>query len=577
MKRFLHLLKPYWLWLILAPAAMMLEVSMDLMQPRLMSHIVDDGIAPGDQAAIYRYGMKMLLCACFGLLGGFGCTFFSSRAALSFGNDLRRAMFSHIQKFAFAETDKFTAGSLVTRLTNDVNVMQHVVIMVTRMLIRSPLLLIGSIVLVLTTNARIAIPLLLAAPILSSIVIWKIRRMKPQFEIMQKRIDDVNTVMQENLTGIRVVKAFAKEDHERLRFEDANVRLTETSMETGRIMVTLGPWLSVVQHITVIVILFIAARDIDRRLIRIGEVAAIMNYATQVMMALIMLSFQAMHFSRAIVSSRRINEVMDTTPSIRGGDVSTPPPNGTIGFHDVSFKYPGASGDPVLRNITLEIGNGEHVAFMGATGSGKTSLVNLIPRFYDASEGDVQVGGLNVRDYSLLALRSAIGMVMQDTRLFSGTIAENIRWGKDDATDAEIERVARIAQAHDFILAFPDGYETSIAQGGVTLSGGQKQRIAIARALIRNPKILILDDSTSSVDVVTEVGIQNALRDEMKGMTVIKIAQRISSVIDADRIALLEDGKISAVGTHSELLRDSPAYREICDSQNALKEVHHAS
>lgn len=312
MKRFLHLLKPYWLWLILAPAAMMLEVSMDLMQPRLMSHIVDDGIAPGDQAAIYRYGMKMLLCACFGLLGGFGCTCFSSRAALSFGNDLRRAMFSHIQKFAFAETDKFTAGSLVTRLTNDVNVMQHVVIMVTRMLIRSPLLLIGSIVLVLTTNARIAIPLLLAAPILSSIVIWKIRRMKPQFEIMQKRIDDVNTVMQENLTGIRVVKAFANEQVERARFDDANVRMTETSMETGRIMVTLGPWLSLVQQATIIAILFIAAHQIDRRLIRIGEVAAILNYSTQVMMALIMLSFQTMHFSRAIVSARRIREVFDS-------------------------------------------------------------------------------------------------------------------------------------------------------------------------------------------------------------------------------------------------------------------------
>ena len=577
MRRFVHLLRPHALWLVLAPIAMMVEVAMDLMQPKLMSRIVDDGIALGDQAAIYRHGLRMLLYAFVGLLGGYGCTICSSRAALGFGDDLRRRLFRHIQRFSFAETDRFTAGSLVTRLTNDVQVMQHVVIMITRMLIRSPLLLLGSIYLVLTTNPRIAVPLLLAAPVLSGLVAWKIRRMRPQFELMQKRIDDVNGVMQENLTGIRVVKAFANEDHERKRFDDANARLTDTSIATGKIMVTLGPWLGFVQHLTVIAILFVAARDVDRRLIRIGEVAAILNYATQVMMSLIMMSFHVMHFSRAIVSARRITEVFDTAPSIRGGGVHTPPPDGSIAFRDVAFRYPGAAGDPVLHGITLDIRDGEHLALMGATGSGKTSLANLVPRFYDPVEGDVRLGGRDVREYSLEALRGAIGIVMQDTRLFSGTIAENIRWGDDDASDEEVRHAARIAGADDFITSFADGYDTPIAQGGVTLSGGQKQRIAIARALLKKPKVLILDDSTSAVDVITEGRIQDALRAEMKGMTVVKIAQRISSVVDADRIALLENGRIAALGPHATLLETSAAYRDICDSQNAFREVDHAS
>lgn len=574
MSKLLPLLKRYWIWLALAPIAMTLEVAMDLMQPALMSRIIDEGIATGSQQAITQYGGRMMLCAVLGLIGGFGCTVFSSRAALGFGNDLRRMLFKHIQSFSFAETDRFTAGSLVTRLTNDVNVMQHVVSMFSRMIIRSPLLLIGSIVLVLTTDAKIAIPLLIAAPVLASIVVWKIRRVRPQFKKMQERIDDVNVTMQENLTGIRIVKAFANEDFERRRFDDANRRLTDTSILTGRIMVTLGPWLSIVQHATIIVILLIAAGDIDLRLIKIGQVAAIVNYSMQVMTALVMLSFQAMHISRAIVSANRLNEILDTTSTIVDGTRTAPPKDGSVTFNSVSFRYPQAAGRPVLENISLAIADGEHIAFMGATGSGKTSLVNLVPRFYDAVVGAVLIGGADVRSYTLHALRGSIGFVMQDTRLFSGTIAENIRWGDENASDAEVEHVARIASAHHFIAKFPDGYNTLVAQGGVTLSGGQKQRIAIARALLAKPKILILDDSTSALDVTTEATIQNALRSEMTGMTVLKIAQRIGSVLDSDRIVLLEDGAISAIGPHTELLRTSPTYHDICDSQNALQEVN---
>ncbi|MGI5869244.1 MAG: ABC transporter ATP-binding protein [Kiritimatiellia bacterium] len=577
MRRLARLLRPQALWLVLAPVAMMVEVSMDLMQPKLMSRIVDEGITLADQSAIYHYGFRMLLFAFIGLLGGYGCTLASSRAALSFGDDLRRRLFRHIQSFSFAETDKFTTGSLITRLLNDVHVMQHVVIMITRMLIRSPLLLLGSIYLVITTNPRIAVPLLFAAPVLAGLVVWKIGQMRPQFERMQQRIDDLNAVMQENLTGIRVVKAFANEDQERERFDDANIRLTDTSVTTGKIMVTLGPMLSLVQHLTVVAIIFVAARDVDRDLIQIGEVAAILNYATQVMMSLIITSFHVMHFSRAIVSARRIVEVFDTTPSIRGGGVETPPRDGSVEFRNVAFRYPGAAGDPVLHGITLDIRDGEHLAIMGATGAGKTSFANLVPRFYDAIEGDVLVGGRNVREYSLGALRGAIGFVMQDTRLFTGTIAENIRWGDDHASDDDVRHVARIAGADGFIMSFTDGYDTEIAQGGVSLSGGQKQRIAIARALLKKPKVLILDDSTSAVDVITEARIQDALRVEMKGMTVIKIAQRISSVTDADRIALLENNTIAALGPHEELLKTSASYRDICDSQNALEGAGHVS
>lgn len=550
---------------------MVLEISMDLMQPKLMSQIVDEGVTLSNQDAIRRYGVRMLIFAIIGLFAGFASSACSSRAALSFGNDMRRSLFRHIQRLSFAETDKFTTGSLVTRLTRDITILQHGLIMITRMLFRTPIVLLGSIYLVMVTNPSISIPLLAAAPVLSAIVVWRIKITRPLYKQIQTRLDDVNIVMQENLTGIRVVKAFASEPHERERFDGANERLTETSVKTGKIMVALGPWLSFVQYLTVIAIVFISARDINRGLIKIGEVSAIINYATQVMMSLITLSTQIMHFTRAMVSSQRINEVFDTAPSITSGPIDEPPPDGAIEFRNVSFKYPAAAGDPVLRNIALSIRSGEHIAIMGSTGAGKTSLVNLLPRFYDPTEGEVFVGGMDVRKYSLDALRNSMGIVMQETRLFFGNIAENIRWGNENATDEEVEHAARIAGATKFIDQFPHGYETKIAQGGVTLSGGQKQRLSIARAILKKPKILILDDSTSAVDVITEAKIQSALRGEMEGMTVIKIAQRVSSVMDADRIVLIEDGIITGIGPHEELKRTSAAYRDICDSQDSLR------
>ncbi len=567
MLRLLRHLKPYWFWVLLAPLAMAVEVRMDLYQPELMSHIIDDGISAGDTAAILAVGWRMLLYAALGLLGGCACTFFSARAALNFGIDLRTLLFRKVQRLSFAETDRFTAGSLVTRIVGDVRTMQFVVVMITRMLIRAPLMLVGSVYLVCTTDARVSLPILAAAPVLAALVVNRVRKMRPMFSAMQRRTDDLNAVMQENLTGIRVVKSFTREDAERARFDAANAGLCETGLETGRIMVAFGPAISVVQQCAVVGILFIAARDANAGLIKVGQIVAVINYASQVMGSLIMVSFQLMHVSRAQVAAQRINEVLDTASSLPEGPVSAPPADGSVSFRSVSFSYPGASGPPAVRSVSIDFASGGHYAILGSTGSGKTSLLHLIPRFYDPDVGTVLVGGRDARDYAFPALRGAIGLVMQDVRLFSGTIAENLRWGNPDATQADLERAARIAQAHDFIAALPHGYDTPVAQGGVTLSGGQKQRIAIARALVRRPAILLFDDATSALDTVTERRLLAALRRELRSTTVIRVAQRISSVRDADRIAVLDDGRLVGFAPHAELAASCPVYREILDSQ----------
>ena len=569
MVKLLRYLRPYWGWFILAPLAMMLEVSMDLMQPALMSRIIDEGVSAGDQSAIVATGVRMIGYALLGLLGGCGCTYFSSRAALNFGIDLRKALFTSVLRLPFAETDRFTAGSLVTRTVNDVRVMQFVVIMVTRSLVRAPLTLAGSIVLVCVTDARISLPILAAAPILAALVVSRVRRMRPMFTQMQRRIDDLNAVMQENLTGIRVVKSFTAEERELDRFRTANEDLCETGLETGRIMVAFGPLVSFVQQAAVIAILFLAAHDASRQLLQVGQIIAIINYATQVMMALVMVSFQLMHLSRAQVSAQRINEVLDTKPSVAEGVARESPADGSIAFHGVAFSYPGASGPPALSDIDLSFDAGGHYAILGSTGAGKTTLLHLVPRFHDATAGTVLVGGRDVRDYAFDALRGAIGIVMQDIRLFSGTIAENLRWGRPDATQADLERAARIAQAHEFIQRLPQGYETPVAEGGTTLSGGQRQRIAIARALVRCPRILLFDDCTSALDTVTERRLLDALRRELRGVTVIRVAQRVSSVLDADRIVVLDNGRVVGDAPHDELLRSCPTYREILDSQGS--------
>lgn len=569
MLKLFRFLRPYWFWVALAPLAMALEVRMNLYQPQLASQIIDQGISAGDTSLIFSTGWRMLLFAALGLLGGCACTYFSSKAALNFGIDLRTHLFRKVQSLSFAETDHFTAGSLVTRIVGDVRTLQFVVVMITRMLIRAPLTLIGSIYLVLTTDPNVSLPILAAAPILAGLVVNRVHRMRPMFSIMQRKTDDLNAVLQENLTGIRVVKSFTREEAELHRFSSANAGVCDTGLETGRIMVAFGPIVSSVQQLAVVAILFIAARDANARLIQVGQIIAVVNYASQVMGSLIMVSFQLMHFSRAQVAAQRVLEVLETPSSLPEGSRSSPPTSGAIAFHDVSFSYPGASGDPVLSHISLDFQPGGHYAILGSTGSGKSTLLHLIPRFYDASSGDILVGDTNVRDFSFLALRSSIGIVMQDVRLFSGTIADNLRWGNPSASQQDLETAARFAQAHDFISALPNGYDTHVAQGGVTLSGGQKQRIAIARALIRKPKILLLDDATSALDTLTEQRLLAALRTHYRSTTVIRVAQRIASILDADRITVLDNGRIVGNAPHSTLATTCPIYREILDSQDS--------
>lgn len=573
MLKMFRFLKPYKFLLFLAPLCMFIEVAMDLMQPALMSQIIDEGIANGNSQAVVENGSKMLLFALLGLLGGVGCTYFSSRAALNFAIDLRLALFDRIQSFSTAETEHFTAGSLVTRIVNDVRVMQHIVIMITRMFIRAPLTLIGSIVLVLVTDPKISVPILLASPILAWLVISRIKRMRPKFKEMQECIDKVNSTLQEDLTGIRVIKTFIAEQPEHKKFEQANLELADVGIETGRIMISLGPMLAAVQQIAIFIIILIAVRDASLELLKIGEIVAVINYATQVMSSLVMVSFHLMHFSRAQVSAERINEVLNEPVRLSDGEITLPPQKGDIRFENVSFTYPGASGLPALIDATLELKAGGHYAFVGSTGSGKTTLVNLIPRFYDVDKGEIYIDNRNVKTYTLDALRSSIAYVMQEITLFSGTIADNIRWGKPDATDEEVIEAAKLAEADGFISQLKDGYNSELAQGGVTLSGGQRQRVAIARALVKKAPILIMDDSLSALDTTTSRKLLNNLREKAKNLTFITVAQRISAVCDADKIIIMDNGKISAIGTHQELLENSTIYREIFESQIEKDEV----
>lgn len=560
-------LRPYRHWIALAPVAMGIEAAMDLAQPAFMKRIVDEGVSAGRLDVIRDAGWTMLLLALAGSLGGLLCTFVSTRAATGVGNDLRKALFSRVERLSFAQTDRFTAGSLATRLTNDVTTVQFTVVAATRMMLRAPFLLFGSIALVLLTDWRLSLPLVLSAPVLAWIVVRFMSRMVPLFRERQRRTDALASSMQETLEGVRVVKAFAQEGRVQGRFDALNEGLAETGLSTGFLGARLGPSLQIAQQATLVAIVFLAAREASAGLLKAGEILAIVNWSSQVMGALVMLSFHVMHFSRAAISARRVAEVLATDPDLLDGPCAEPPAEGSVEWRGVSFAYPGAAGDPVLRGVSLRVAPGEHVAFVGSTGSGKTTLLHLVPRFRDATAGEVLVGGRDVRDYRLGALRGAIGVVLQAPRLFSGTVAENLRWGAPDATDEQVEAAARVAQADGFVRAMPEGYATRIAQGGTTLSGGQRQRLCIARALLRRPRILILDDATSAVDPATERALRAALRERMRGTTVLTVAQRADSIREADRIVVLEGGAVAGVGTHEELLRSCATYREIVESQ----------
>ena len=569
----LRYLKPYWLFALLCPLAMILEVSMDLLQPTLMSDIVDNGIL-GDAAADenLRYvlitGLKMLVFSLIGCFGGIASAAFGTAAAQKMGNDLRKDAFAKVMHMSFQQTDKFTTGSLVTRLTNDITAIQEFVAMSLRMFVRTGMQFIGGIAVILTLNVNFGIVLVISLPVQLIAVAIIMKKASPLFSIVQSRLDKVNSVVQENVSGARVVKAFTREEYEINRFDNANTDLMTTNLKVQKLLATLNPILMIIMNASVIAIIMIGGFQVEAKAMQVGEVMAAVTYITQILMSVMMVGMMFQQVSRSAASMKRVNEVLSTNPVISDGNKSADSDNsGTVEFRNVGFSYPGSSGKPVLSGIDLKVGKGQMIAILGSTGCGKTSLVNLVPRFYDATNGDVLVDGVNVKDYDVDTLRSKIGVVLQKSELFSGTVAENIRWGCETATDEEVRTAAKIAQAEEFIDGFNDGYDTMISEKGASLSGGQKQRMAIARAIIKKPEILIFDDSTSALDLSTEAKLHKALRENLSGVTVIMIAQRIASVMRADKIAVLENGSICAFGTHKELMESSSVYRDIYYSQ----------
>ena len=569
----LRYLKPYWLFALLCPLAMILEVSMDLLQPTLMSDIVDNGIlgtASADENLRYVLitGLKMLVFSLIGCFGGIASAAFGTTAAQKMGNDLRKDAFAKVMHMSFQQTDKFTTGSLVTRLTNDITAIQEFVSMSLKMFVRTGMQFIGGIAVILTLNVNFGMVLIISLPVQLIAVAIIMKKAAPLFGIVQTKLDKVNSVVQENVSGARVVKAFTREEYEIDRFDKANTNLMTTNLKVQKLLATLNPILMVIMNASVIAIIMIGGFQIEAKAMQVGDVMAAVTYITQILMSVMMVGMMFQQVSRATASMKRVNEVLSTDPVISNGNKNADGDNsGTVELKNVSFAYPGSSGKPVLSGIDLKAEKGQMIAILGSTGCGKTSLVNLIPRFYDTTEGEVLIDGVNVKDYDVDTLRNKIGVVLQKSELFSGTVAENIRWGCETATDDEVKTAAKIAQAEEFISGFNDGYDTMISEKGASLSGGQKQRMAIARAIIKKPEILIFDDSTSALDLSTEAKLHTALRESLSGVTVIMIAQRIASVMRADKIAVLENGSICAFGTHKELMETSDVYRDIYYSQ----------
>lgn len=567
-------LKPY-IWIaLLTPLTMIGEVLVDLVQPKLMAAIVDDGVVAGNMDLIISTGVRMIVFAVIGGLCGVGSAALSGITAQSFACDLRNDVFRRVTDLSFQQTDKFTTGSLVTRLTNDITAVQQFADMLLRMFVRTLMLFFGGIVMMLSLDLTFGTVLVCALPIEIIIMFILLKKAAPIFSRVQTKLDAVNNIVQENVGGARVVKAYVREDYEDERFGRANDDLMNTNLSVQKIMAIMNPLLMIVLNISVIAVIYIGGLQVEASNVLgsgmgVGEVMAAVTYITQILMSIMMCSMMFQSVSRAKASADRIAEILDTIPVINDGsnEKTSEVKGGSVTLRGVSFRYPESTGAPVLNGISLDIKPGESFAILGSTGSGKSSLVNLIPRFYDADEGEVLVDGIPVKDYKLEDLRNKIGMVLQKSELFSGTAEENIRWGDKNASDAEVKAAAEIAQADEFISKMPDGYSSMIAEKGASLSGGQKQRLSIARAILKKPEILIFDDSTSALDLGTEAKLQEALRTHLKGTTVIKIAQRIASVKNCDRIAVLDNGMIAAVGTHEELLNNSEIYRDIYKSQ----------
>lgn len=561
-------LKPYALFAVLTPLSMVGEVLGDLLQPKLMSKIVDDGVLGQDMDLIIRTGLLMLLVLIGGGACGIAASAFGGIASQSFSRDLRVDVFKRVMGLSFEQTDKFTTGSLVTRLTADITAIQQMVDFMLRMLVRDSLLFFGGIIMMLTLNVRFGIIILCALPVEIIMMIVILRKANPYYSIVAKRLDSVNSVVQENVTGARVVKAYVREDTEEKRFDDANISLMESNLRVQTLMAILQPLLMIILNLSVIAVIVIGGWQVQAQAMKVGEVMAAITYLTQVLHGVMMMSMMFQTLAKASASANRLREVLETDPVIKSGSVSlSDKTGGTVSFKNVSFSYPETKGRPVISDLTLDIKSGESVAILGATGSGKSSLVNLIPRFYDCTAGEVLVDGVNVKDCKLDELRKKVGIVLQKSELFSGTVEDNIKWGDKNATHEEVISAAQAAQADEFIQKIPAGYEGIIAEKGASLSGGQKQRLSISRAVLKKPEILILDDSTSALDLGTEAKLRDEIDRKMNGTTLIIIAQRIQSVKSCDRIAVLDHGKLCACDTHENLLKTCEVYQDIYASQ----------
>ena len=568
--RMIHFVKPYWKVSVLALVLLVGMVVSDLLIPRLTQRVVDEGIARHDMRTIWTTSLMMLGAAVLSALFAIANTILSVRVGQGVSADLRSKLVRKVQTFSFANLDGIQTGQLLVRATSDVNQVQMIVMMSLRILTRAPLWMIGSIIMLILTSPRLALMMSLLMPLILGLVWLFANRARSLFLMVQEKLDKLNEVLQENLAGVRVVKAFVRVEHENARFDQANSDLMAQTINVMRLLAMLLPTMLNIVNLGVVGVIWFGGNLAIGGDLTVGEVMASINYLTYSLFPMLMLGMMIGPLSAADASAGRILEVLDSTPNVQNrpqaralSDVQ-----GRVAFENVCFTYDGVDcEETVLEGINLVAEPGQEVAILGATGSGKSSLIHLIPRFYDVTEGRVTLDGVDVRDIPLDALRAQVGIALQETVLFSGTIRDNICYGRPDATDEEVIAVARAAQAHDFIVAFPDGYDTVVGQRGVNLSGGQKQRIAIARALLVQPKVLILDDSTSSVDVETEAKIQTALDELMDGRTSFVIAQRISTVLNADKIVVLDKGQIAAIGTHAELMASSPIYQEIYESQ----------
>lgn len=561
--------KGYRVWIFLGVLCSAGEAVLELLLPKAMSQIVDVGIANGDKAYILATGLKMILMALASLVMGVGAAALAAKAGMGFGANVRAAEYAQVQRFSFANIERFSTASLITRLTNDVSSVQMTLMMGMRMLVRAPVMLITALVMALTISLQLSQVFLVVLPLLLLLVAIVIRYVGPFFTALQKSTDDLNLVVQENLNAIRVVKSFVREDREQEKFTQRSETLRQTAERAFSFVVLFVPLVTLIMGGTIMSIMWLGGRYVVGGTMLSGDLIAFFTYASEILMSLMMVAMVMMVLTRSIACGKRIVEVLEEQPEITdsAADAALTVENGEVDFDHVYFKYHKDSGAWNLEDVCLHIESGMTVGILGGTGSAKSTLVSLIPRLYEATEGAVSVGGHDVREYTMEALRQGCAMVLQKNTLFSGTIRENLRWGREDATDAEMEEACRMACADEFISRMPDGYDTHIEQGGANVSGGQKQRLCIARAILRRPRVLILDDSTSAVDTATDAKIRSALRQALPGATKLIIAQRISSVMDADLIVVLDDGKISGAGTHDQLMASNHIYQEVYKSQ----------